>query len=148
MTVRNLIVSVPNDTLLANARLPTVPYFLGIDADETDLAILSAKLHYRRSLAGATHEPYATPRWECSLTWDDGRIDAVTFRPERPDPKHAYDELLEFLVTVTLFAGNLETDDRRKVGLLICGKSLLALWRDGESRLRPALTPPYRDAFI
>lgn len=145
MAIRALLIPVP---LEADIKFPTVPDTIRIEADGEDPAILSAEMLYRKESRGRTYDPYATPRWECSLKWSDGRIASVAFRPGRPDPKPAFDELMEFFTTVTLFAENLEDGDRRRLGMLIFGKTLLSFWRSDERWLRPTLTPPYPDSFV
>lgn len=142
-----LLISVPHDTKTPQARLPTIPYLLRIDADEADIAELAGRMLYRQD-PGGTYDPFSTGRFECAIKGSDGRVQGVRFRNDRPDPMPTYDEFLGFFKSLALCALGFDADDGRKLGLLACADALLALWQSDESRLRAGLTPPFTQPFL
>jgi len=131
---------------LSGARFPTLPILLRFETDDAvpesllvDPVYLGAVSEGRTALAG--------PRWDCEIG-DDGRLGTVAYKTDRDDPETPYDEFRSTLVTVTLFAERLGSDDPRRFGLLVGCKSLLSFWRSDEGRLRDALSRTFDATLV
>lgn len=146
MNVSALFIEVRSGRLV-DGHLPTLPYLLRVEAEDPCPGRLLVDPIYRKAPRSG-YQSLASSRWECEINDGDGRLGKVVYRDDRPEPTWPYGEFLGTLVSLSLFAEGLPPEDRRRIGLLICAKTLLRFWRDDERRLRDALRPPFDSTLV